>query len=161
MRRNPGHAELPKKMKPDFDYKTKGEVALHQLDAAIWFFLEKNDAICATTLAGAAEEIFGKLAEAQGKVAVISEFVMDMRSLLQQAKRRHPDIPIPKPQELKDERNYLRNMLKHNDEEKGTGGDSFVIKSDAKDMIDRAINNMFRNSTHPSALVDEPVPQIV
>ena len=40
---------------------TKTEVAAHQLERALHLFLDENDYVCAITLAGACEEILGKL----------------------------------------------------------------------------------------------------
>jgi hypothetical protein len=45
---------------------TKQQLAEHQLDRAIRLLLDEKDAISAVTLAGAAEEILGKLVELQG-----------------------------------------------------------------------------------------------
>lgn len=55
-------------------YKTKQEVATHQLNAAIRLFLEHEDIICSTTLAGAAEEILGKILTNNGVQPSIKEY---------------------------------------------------------------------------------------
>ena len=46
---------------------TKQQVAEHQLDRAIKLLLDEQDAISSVTLAGAAEEILGTLAEMGGE----------------------------------------------------------------------------------------------
>ncbi len=45
---------------------SKLDIATRQLKRALEFFLDDNDLICSITLAGAAEEILGKLLEKQG-----------------------------------------------------------------------------------------------
>ena len=134
---------------PDFDYKTKAEVAIHQLEWAIWFFMEKKDDICAATLAGAAEEIYGKLAEQRGKKSVQTEHVEACLDLLKCAGHF-----LPRPKEIKDGMNYLRNALKHCDEAHGTGEDVLVMQGAAKEIIDRAINNMYNSAIPPSPAVE-------
>jgi hypothetical protein len=53
---------------------TKTEVAVRQLDAAIRLFLE-GDYLSSLTLAGAAEEILGKLCEREGKSVAIEAII--------------------------------------------------------------------------------------
>lgn len=53
---------------------TKAEVAVRQLDQAIRLFLE-GDLLSSLTLAGAAEEILGKLCERAGKPVSIEQIV--------------------------------------------------------------------------------------
>jgi hypothetical protein len=132
----------------DFDYKTKAEVAMHQLEWAIWFFIEKKDDICAATLAGAAEEIYGKLAEQRGKKSMQTEHVESCLDLLKCAGH-----SLPRAAEIKDYMNYLRNALKHCDKAHSTEGDVLVIRGAAKEIIDRAINNMYGCAIPPSLAV--------
>ena len=54
---------------------TKLEVALHQLNVAIRLFLE-GDYLSSLTLAGAAEEILGRLSERAG-TAIAIEYIID------------------------------------------------------------------------------------
>ena len=49
----------------EFSYVTKKDLAMHQLEKAIEHF-HKNDLICAATLAGAAEEVLGKIVKHNG-----------------------------------------------------------------------------------------------
>ena len=55
---------------PDFDKLTtlsQIEIAVHQLEKSISFFINEKDFICAITLAGAADGILGGLLKRQGK----------------------------------------------------------------------------------------------
>lgn len=54
---------------------TKTEVAAHQLERALRVFLDEADYVCAITLAGASEEILGKLLEKSGKEHSLGSFV--------------------------------------------------------------------------------------
>ncbi len=133
----------------DFDYRTKAELAIHQLEWAIWFFMEQKDDICAATLAGAAKEIYGKLAEQRGKQSSQTEHVDACLDLLKAADDREA-----RPKDIKNMMNYLRNNLKHCDKAQGTGEDVLVIQGAAKEIIDRAINNMYNSATPPSPAVE-------
>ena len=126
-------------------YKTKQEVAIHQLDRAIDLFTQEQDIICATTLAGASEEIFGKLLEEIGGQSWLKEHIDLCLDLLGHAG--HPEI---KEKDIANERNQLRNNLKHLCD----GEDVLVINFEAKEMIDRAINNMLKLGIPPTKKID-------
>ena len=126
-------------------YKTKQEVAIHQLDRAIDLFTQEQDIICATTLAGASEEIFGKLLEEIGGQSWLKEHIDLCLDLLGHAG--HPEI---KEKDIANERNQLRNNLKHLCD----GEDVLIINFEAKEMIDRAINNMLKLGIPPSKKID-------
>ena len=121
------------------------EVAIHQLDRAIDLFTQEQDIICATTLAGASEEIFGKLLEKIGGQSWLKEHIDLCLDLLGHAG--HPEI---KEKDIAKERNQLRNNLKHLCD----GEDVLVINFEAKEMIDRAINNMLKLGIPPSKKID-------
>src|SRR5579859_5424988 len=54
---------------------TKLAIAEHQLDRALRLFLDDRDYVSAITLAGASEEILGKLLEKGGRKHSLQEFV--------------------------------------------------------------------------------------
>ena len=122
-------------MEINFSYKTKIEIAIHQLEKAIDLFILENDLICATTLAGAAEEIFGKIIKKKKEKSSLGEYISDCIDILKTAG--HIEI---KEQIFANERNALRNELKH----LCSGNDVLIINTEAKDMIDRAIINMMK-----------------
>ena len=132
-------------MEIQYFYKTKQEVAIHQLDRAIDLFTQEQDIICATTLAGASEEICGKLLEEIGGQSWLKEHIDLCLDLLGHAG--HPEI---KEKDIANERNQLRNNLKHLCD----GEDVLVINFEAKEMIDRAINNMLKLGIPPSKKID-------
>jgi hypothetical protein len=86
---------------------TKLDVATHQLQVAILLFLS-GDLICSLTLAGAAEEILGKLSERAGMPVAVDEITRhhadDIDDVLPEAERRRVLLKIL---------NTGRNQVKH------------------------------------------------
>ncbi|MFD1710690.1 hypothetical protein FVQ98_16625 [Ottowia sp. GY511] len=86
---------------------TKLRIAEIQMDRAIAVLLDDNDLVCAITLAGAAEEIFGNLLAANGESGWMTDVITDTvnmgKSLGHQWKFG----------DIKWEANWFRNELKH------------------------------------------------
>jgi len=118
-----------------FPTYTKQELAEHQLDRAIRLLLDENDPICAITLAGAAEEIFGKLIESQGGKHSLQEFIDECLAMGSS----HNNAEW-KPKDFREIVNFFRNELKHYVE----GSDITVSPECAHDIIDRAAENLWR-----------------
>lgn len=112
---------------------TKQELALHQLDHAIRLLLDDNDAICAITLGGAAEDILGEMVKLQGGVsahqALIDECVATGRLVHNEEWRAR---------EFHEMFAYYRNELKHYRQ----GSDITVTAECAHPVLDRAIENL-------------------
>ena len=70
----------------EFEYNQIG-AAKAQLETAITLYLDKNDYFSSATLAGAAEEIFGKLLESNGLSNSLSNEADLLMSLLTRAER--------------------------------------------------------------------------
>ena len=86
----------------------KLEAAKNQLDRAIKLFLDEADYYSAVMLAGAAEEILGKMLEAQGEkhaLASLSSAIADIFTA--------NDLPTLKNKELVRQLNDVRDWLKH------------------------------------------------
>jgi len=110
---------------------TKLEIAEHQLRRAVLLFLD-GDYVCAITLAGAAEEILGRLLEESGEQHALGNYV----SLCLQGSR-----GILPDKDLKaiyvGNANEFRNGLKH-----WRDGTAMTIPLEAAvAMLDRAIEN--------------------
>lgn len=108
---------------------SKLEVATHQLSAAIELFLDKKDYLSSLTLAGAAEEILGKLLTVQGGISTLDflkTFHFDQTD---------PSLSIDKRNKIiSDLANNARNAAKHlNDDQ------VIVSQENALQMIMRAI----------------------
>jgi hypothetical protein len=112
----------------------KRDLAMRQLRRAVQLF-NQGDFICAATLAGAAEEILGRIAQKRtGTVALDghAHFWSQLAGIVGKAP--------PDRKRVIEVHNRLRNQLKHND-----GGDNEWVTADfefeAQDLIDRAIRN--------------------
>jgi len=113
----------------------RSDLALAQLETALRLYFEAADYAAVVTLAGAAEEIFGKLLTAAGKdnsLEALKRAVGEMHLKL------YGEQTPPK--QIANRANHARNGLKHWDQ-----GDSELINIDlreeAQDMLFRAIEN--------------------
>jgi hypothetical protein len=113
---------------------SKIEVAEHQLNAAIRLYLDEDDFVSAITLAGAAEEILGKLLEKQGRQHSLAEFAdacvkVGEDVFCEQWTTKH----------FVETQTFFRNGLKHlNDGEPLT-----VPSSAAEEIIGGAVDNLW------------------
>lgn len=113
---------------------TKLEVAQHQLERALRLFFEEADYVSAITLAGASEEILGKLLELQGKQHALGGLVETCVAI---GRALHNEEWSRK--EFVGRSNYFRNGLKHY----ADGETITVSKEVAVEILDRAINNLW------------------
>lgn len=113
---------------------TKLQVAEHQLERALTLFLEESDIVSAITLAGASEEILGKLLEKQGKKPALSSMVeatVSIARLLQNRERESKHFIALA--------NHFRDGLKHI-----TDGQPLTVTREAGvEILDRAVENYF------------------
>jgi superfamily II DNA or RNA helicase len=118
---------------------TNLEIAHRQLERSIELFLDRGDYISALTLAGAAEEILGKLLKKEGKSHWLDEITSGALGLLgfEGAALESPEAKKAG-KEIADIANYYKNRCKHfNDHDHIT----FTVDVKAAEMIDRAISN--------------------
>jgi hypothetical protein len=114
---------------------TKLEVAEHQLELALELFLERQDYVASITLAGASEEILGKLLEVRGETHALEEFV---QSCVETGLRVFGE-DWPK-KDFVGMANYFRDGLKHI-----TNGQPITVSREAAaEMIERAVANLWR-----------------
>jgi len=94
---------------------SNAEVAIFQLDDALTLYLEDRKLVSAITLAGAAEEILGRLCETEGKPSSLSRHAEFARDLYLHVRPLFPypsDVdPGTKP--FVKLRNETKNRLKH------------------------------------------------
>ena len=114
----------------------KSDLALRQLRRAVQLFND-GDFVCATTLAGAAEEVLGRIAEKRAGTSALEDrrhFWSRMADFFGKAR--------PNRKKVIESHNRLRNQLKHNN-----NGDNDWVTADfefeAQDLIDRAIRNFW------------------
>lgn len=111
---------------------TKLEVAEHQLERALRLFLDDKDYVCAITLAGAGEEILGKLLENDEKEHALGSFI---KTCVAAGKVIYNENWSDKT--FAEMANSLRNDLKHY-----TDGNPVTISREATiEILDRAIEN--------------------
>ncbi|RMP20001.1 hypothetical protein [Pseudomonas coronafaciens] len=113
----------------------KMDVARRQLAVAIELFLADGDLISIITLAGAAEEIFGKIALKADKENSLGFMVRTHKALGSTTTEK----------ELIKHANLVRNALKHANDE-GDEEIEFDERQEAISMLSRALTNYFRVS---------------
>lgn len=112
---------------------TKLDVAVSQLRLAISLFLEERELLSAITLAGAAEEILGKLAAQVGLTPALTRRTEGARALFKHILK--SDCGVKPFVELK---NKTRNELKH----LVSGAPVEVdLRQEAMHILDRAVEN--------------------
>ena len=123
------------------------DVAVAQLDAAIRLFLD-NDYFSSATLAGAAEEIFGKMLEDKNEESALN---VDANYLLNSLTYEERDALKTKKGEKEgiiNILNFQRNWLKHRNKKHYTNFSN--PRREASDLLDRAVRNhwqLFKKST--------------
>jgi hypothetical protein len=115
-------------------YDTK-RIALEQLETALRLYLEQRDYIAAITLAGAAEEILGRIAKNMGIETSLQTLSNDAVAI----HKRLLNVAIERKHFVK-RANYARNKLKHVDP---ITEPTIVFdpEEEAIDMLNRAIEN--------------------
>jgi len=123
---------------------SKTDIALRQLETALRLFDEGQDYYSDVTLAGAADEILGRLLESRGAVSALVSLTKpgDEKTFIERA-------------------NLARNALKH----LNVGGADRVsldIREEAADMLDRAIANYWActQSITPAMELFERTPRV-
>jgi hypothetical protein len=122
---------------------TKLEVAEIQLNRAIKLFLTGDDYVSAITLAGASEEILGKLLKQRGLANALEELVERSRRV--QTER---DGEAGEKKTYVSLVNYFRDRLKHISDGAGL---LFSVDYEAAILIERAMSNYVRLTGRESA----------
>ena len=127
-------------------YRT--ELALSQLETALRLFAEGKEFASVITLAGAADEVFGKFLAATGRENSLESL---KRSVGEIHMKLYGEATPPK--QIADRANRARNSLKHWD-----NGDPEIIKLDLRveacDLLYRAIDNYWALETKLSPAME-------
>ena len=111
------------------------DLALAQLETALSLYVERKDLSSVITLAGAADEVFGKMLYDAGDESSLNSLKKAVAAIHMHLYG-EPGDPI----QIANRANLAKNSLKHWDQ-----GDSEIIKLDlnveACDMLNRAIDN--------------------
>lgn len=113
---------------------TKLEIAVAQLERALALFLGENDFVAAITLAGASEEILGKLLEQRGKKHALSSLIEASVEYARVIQNREASSKA-----FATLANEVRNGLKHITD----GQPVLVSRKAAIEILDRAVENYF------------------
>jgi len=112
----------------------KRDIALAEIRRAIQLF-RKADYVCAATLAGAAEEILGRIAKKRA-----GHNALDGHGAFAAGMAEWFNVPAPDRAKVQAVMNRVRNECKHND-----SGDNEWVEADfeyeAQELIDRALRN--------------------
>jgi hypothetical protein len=119
---------------------SKKQIALVQLRRAIQLYSQR-DFVCALTLAGAAEEILGRIALNAAGTNAMDQEVSFVAEVVDFAKTHGIDAKARPPQDLIQRRNFARNEAKHEDGGNPSRLVSFDFHVAAEEMIDRALRN--------------------
>jgi len=127
------------------------QIAERQLDRAIWLFFFEKDFVSALTLAGAAEEILGKLLKIEKKRSHALESLINGALILNGVPSGHADEAKSR-KELSNMVNYFKNRLKHYNDE---GSLTFSVDYYAAEVIDRASTNYFLYTGNETKLMEK------
>jgi hypothetical protein len=117
------------------------EIAHRQIERAIVVFLDDKDYVSALTLAGAAEEILGKLLNQEGKEHWLDNISKGaLRALgFQKRELKTPEAATAR-KEIANIANFHKNRVNHYNND---GTITFLVDAAAAEMINRAISNYF------------------
>jgi hypothetical protein len=115
------------------------DVAVAQLDTAIRLFLNDNDYFSSATLAGAAEEIFGKMLEDKNEVNALNADADHFLNLLPDSEKNVLRTKKGEKEGIINILNFQRNWLKHQDKENYTNFSD--PKREASELLCRAVRN--------------------
>ncbi len=123
-------------------------MALRQLETALRLYFEREDYYSVITLAGASEEIFGKLLSGGGNESSLGSLKRDVSTV-------HKELLGQELQkkEIADRANEARNALKHWSSDKPEIVE-FDAQDEAKDMLNRAIDNYYGLTGCLTSLMD-------
>ncbi len=113
----------------------RDDLALSQLETALSLFFEGKDFASVVTLAGAADEVFGKFLSAEGKESSL-ETLKIAGAKIHEWLYGEPGNP----QQIANRANLAKNSIKHWDIEQPVII-KLDLKQEAKDMLSRAIDN--------------------
>jgi len=127
---------------------SKQSIALAQLETALRLFSVGEDLISVITLAGAAEEILGKLVKSRGRDNSLDSLKETATSIYERLFSEPIDARV-----FADRANRARNALKH----LTAGGDpvSLDLREEAVDILNRAVDDYWILETSLTPAMEE------
>jgi hypothetical protein len=125
----------------------KQSIALAQLETALRLFRTGDELISVITLAGAAEEILGKLVRKRGQDNSLDSLKKTAAAIHERLFSERIDTSV-----IADRANRARNALKH----LTAGGDpvSLDLREEAVDILNRAVDDYWILETNLTAAMD-------
>jgi hypothetical protein len=121
------------------------QAAQAQLERALALYLDEHDYLCAITLAGAADEVLGKMVESRGGMHQLHQEA----SALDKIGRKFVGKEVSRKDAIAN-LNEVRDWLKHFKEDARL---SFDPRDAAHDMLNRAVGNMIALTNNASPLM--------
>ena len=115
-----------------------------QLETALSLYFGGQDYFSVITLAGAADTIFGQILKSEGGVSELDLLKKNVGAIHKWLTGEDCDLSL-----VANRANMARNALKHWDPNQPITID-FDAEQEAKDMLDRAITNLWRLGGNPS-----------
>ncbi len=126
------------------DKRQIAEIQLHRAVMLLDSIDKDYDPVSALTLAGAAEEILGKMVAKEGMVNAFDEAALAAKELWKEAisldSANAANIQLPSDEELRVGLNRVRNELKHNNLGTNSKVEAYFWY-EAEEMVKRALNN--------------------
>lgn len=113
----------------------KIDIASGMLDRALVLFLDQNDLFSSLHLAGAADEIFGRVLEISGHKNALRQRIEDTRAFIRYLFG-HESTDRNTANVINRGKNHIKHLINFNDIRV-----TMNIREDAKDMLERAIEN--------------------
>jgi hypothetical protein len=113
------------------------EMGRHQLETAVALYFENRDVYSVITLAGAADELFGKALKFQGQESRVEELSRSVAAIHKRLYGKELD-----PKKVAERANHARNSLKHWSLDQPVDVE-FDLVEESKDMLERGINNFW------------------
>ncbi len=132
------------------DVLSKLELAERQLEGALRLFLNDRDYVCAITLAGASEEILGKLLEREGRKHSLDEL---LEMFVSASRNFGVEVDAKAFRKLA---NYFRDGLKHI----ADGAPMVISREPAENILIRAVDNYWALTGKESALMRQFIGEI-
>ena len=111
------------------------EIAKRQLETALALYFDGGDLYSVITLAGAADELFGKALRIQGQESRIEELSKSVAAIYRKLYGEELE-----PKRVAERANHARNALKHWAMDQDVDVE-FDLVEEAKDMLERGVNN--------------------
>lgn len=143
---------------PDYKSVPIDELALSQLNVALKLYFNEEEYPSVITLAGASEEIFGRLAEAKDQTSSLERKVTESVNIHKEITEKVLEISSSDTEkklrtQFVNLENKIKNSLKHHNKETDQPELTLAYEREAAKLTTRALENyyLYYNAAHPKA----------